>query len=806
MKIFLTGIAMLCIQLCIAQIKVTGNIDYDKKPIANASIELVNNETKAKTNAFSNEQGDFQFRNVVSGNYVLTATYIGFAAYTSQSFSVANADLNLPPITLIPNTKKQETIVVTSKKPTIEYKADKIVVNVDANTNNAGSNALEVLQRSPGVTVDKDGKVSLKGNNSVMIFIDGKPSYVSGADLVNLLTNMQSNQLDQIELMSNPPAKYDAAGNAGIINIKTKRTKQFGLNGSVNLNAGVGKGLPTFSESFSLNYRKNKVNIYTNLNHGYNERYQQLNIARKFIDVNTLALQSQFTQTNELDRHRKNYGGKVGLDYFINKKTTLGFIANASESFNNNNAYGNILLMDKFGVVDSNTKALSKETNTWKNKSISGYYKYAIDNKGRELTADIDYAKYGVVNGLNLANDYFKNGVSNAKGDTLLGRLPLDIEIFSAKSDYTFYKTEKLQMDAGVKFSNVQTNADAIYDSVKNGAAINAKSRTNFFRYNEKIYAAYFNANKTFNKKWTGQLGLRVEHTKMNGIELTTNQSFKRNLLQLFPTTFLQYTASEKHAWNINFGRRIQRPDYEDLNPFYDYLDKYTYEVGNPYLQPEFSNNFTLSHTYKDFLNTSVSYSLTNNVMSAVFLTNPNTTETAITTANVAKESQFNFSVNSNNKITKWWTSNISAMFTYKKLNGIINNVNTTLTLPRAGVQIDQQFKFNKNWSGNISGFYITGEMDGVMIIKPMYNIDMAIGKSILNNKGTLKLRVSDVAWSQRAKGFSRYNNIDVEFKETRNSRVFNLSFSYRFNKGTLKANATRRTSASSEEQNRVGS
>jgi iron complex outermembrane recepter protein len=806
MKIFLTGVAMLCIQICIAQFKITGNISNQKKPLANANVSLLNSKTNTQVNAISDSTGKFEFKNVANGNYNLAVSSVGFSNYNAPTVIVNNADINLTTIELTTDFKKQNVATVTSKKQVIEYKADKIVVNVDANLNNAGANALEVLQKAPGVTVDKDGNVSLKGKSSVMIFIDGKPAYVSGADLANLLTNMQSSQLDQIEVMSNPPAKYDAAGNAGIINIKTKRTKQYGFNGSINLNAGVGKSLPTFSESVSLNYRKNKINLFSSINHNYSERYQLLNIDRKFYNFNTLNLQSQFTQTNQFDRFRKNIGAKAGVDYYINKKTTVGIVANGSESSNNNDAYGNIFLMDKNGSIDSNTKALSKETNTWKNKTISGYYKYAINNKGKEVNVDVDYANYNIVNGLNLANDYYKNGTSASKGDTLLGNLPIDIKIFSAKSDYTFIKTEKLQMDAGIKFSNVQTNADAIYDSVKNNIAITTKSRTNFFRYNEKIYASYFNANKTFNKKWSGQLGLRLENTIMNGKELTTGQSFKRNLLQLFPTSYLQYAASEKHIWNINFGRRIQRPDYEDLNPFYDYLDKYTYEVGNPYLQPEFSNNITLSHTYNNFLNTSLAYSITNNVMSAVFITNPNTTETAITQANVAKEKQLNFTVNANNSIAKWWTSNVTALFTYKKLDGLINNVKTVITLPRAALQMDQQFKFKNGWSGSVTGFFISGEMDGVMIIKPMYNIDMAIGKAILKNKGTLRFKVGDVTWSQRARGYSRYNNIDVSFKETRNSRVFNLSFSYRFNKGTLKANATKRSSAGSEEQSRVGS
>ncbi len=343
-----------------------------------------------------------------------------------------------------------------------------------------------------------------------------------------------------------------------------------------------------------------------------------------------------------------------------------------------------------------------------------------------------------------------------------------------------------------------------LYDSLINGEIVNSISRTNFFSYNENVNAAYVNFNKKYNEKFNVQAGLRLENTNMNGVELTTNKSFKRNYVQLFPTAYLQYQANAKNSFVLNYGRRINRPDYEDLNPFVQYLDKYTYEEGNPYLQPEFAHNIELTHSYNQFLNTTINYNKTTNIIQQTFITYANKTETAIKKDNVANSSTIGLNINAGMPVNKRWTTNINLMANYNKFSGVINNKFVTQNFASSGISIDNQFKFKKGWSASLSGSYMSGGVEGVLKINAMHNVDFGIGKSILKNKANLRFSLKDVFYSQIATGYTKYNNVDINFKQLRNSRMATIAFTYKFNKGKLKAASQRKTGGADDEQGRV--
>ena len=302
--------------------------DKTDNKIESASVFLL----KAKDSAVvkgevTNKAGEFEFTMVPQGNYLLSVSAVGFEKYYSAPLIVGAADAvqTIPVISLSPASKAMKEVVVTTTRPLIEQKADRLVVNVESSLTATGSTALEVLEKSPGVTVDKDGNISLKGKSGVMVMVDGRQTYLSAADLANMLRSMSSNQLDQIEIMTNPPAKYDAAGNAGIINIKTKKNKQAGSNGSLNL--GYGQGMyPKFNSSFNYNYRKNKFNLFTNLSQNYWESFNELDIIRKFSKSDTKELVSIFNQQNRMKNLNRSYNLKVGADYFLSKKTTIGAV------------------------------------------------------------------------------------------------------------------------------------------------------------------------------------------------------------------------------------------------------------------------------------------------------------------------------------------------------------------------------------------------------------------------------------------------------------------------------------------------
>jgi iron complex outermembrane receptor protein len=788
--------------------KINGTvIDGNAKTIESATITLL----KAKDStvikmSVADKTGKFVFEGITEGKYIVSITAVGHQKGFSETFDIteANASVTLKTIELIPVAKSIAGVTVIAKKPLIEQKIDRTIVNVEASLTNVGSSALEVLEKSPGITVDKDGNISLKGKQGVIVMIDGRPSYLSGADLANMLRSMNASQLDQIEIMTNPPAKYDAAGNSGVINIKTKKNKQFGYNGSVTSGYTQGK-YPRFNEGGNFNYRNGKVNVFTSLNYNRNHRGEELFITRNFRELATKNILSIFDQKSEMQNQSDYYSGKVGLDYSASKKTTLGIVLssfyNPSTWMSSTNTY----IYNPNSVLINQTKAFSQNDEKWKNFSGNFNLRHVFDSAGQELTTDFDYIQYRSTSKQPLISSYYDN-MNNLikKPDTLMGNLPQDITIYSGKVDYSLPLKKGAKFEAGIKSSYVKTDNNANYDSLQNGQQVHDYNRSNHFVYEENINAAYVNYNRPLGKKWSGQFGLRMENTNAKGTQLTTGEIFKRNYTQLFPTAYLQYSANAKNQFVINYGRRINRPDYGDLNPFIHFLDRYTFEQGNPNIKPQFSHNIELTHTYKGFLNTTLNYSSTTDIIQQVIEQNENTNETFIKKANIASRNQLGLSISAYKEITKWWSGNIYVNGYTNHFKGIVNNENISIGITGMMVQAQQQFKWGKGWGAELSGFYRTKALEGVIFIQPIGQVSAGFSKQVMKNKGSVRLNVRDIFAGSVFKGYSKYGNVDAQFKDINDSRAVSMSFTYRFNKGKLKAGSSRKSDSASDEQSRV--
>ncbi|TAF54895.1 MAG: TonB-dependent receptor [Sphingobacteriia bacterium] len=783
-----------------------GTIKSADKGLAGIPVQLQQAvDKKIIKTEISQEGGEFQFVLPSKGSFILVVSALGYQPY--QSPVIENQGKALAPLVvgLQVQSKELGEVVVKSGKPMVQQLVDKTVVNVDAVISNAGTNALEVLEKSPGIMVDKDGNISLKGKAGVMIFMDGKPTYLGGQDLVNLLRNMSSSQLDQIEIMTNPPAKYDAAGNAGIINIKTKKNKVFGFNGSIS--AGVAQGIyPRNNQSLNLNFRQNKFNVFGNLSRFENNGYRSITIDRKFMDNNAVKqITSFFNQNNQMWNYNQSWNAKAGVDFYADKKTTLGFVWTGFSGPGSNNNDGFIHISNAQQQLQNTTHAISQEKYRFRNQGFNLNFRRLLDSLGSEYTIDADFLQYDIHTGLGLYNQYFgSNGQPIFRPDSLLGSLPQEIRIFSVKSDYTKPLSKGAKLEAGVKGSYVQTDANAIYDSLIGGKPIKDIGRSNHFVYDESIFAAYANYSRPLGKKWTGQLGLRFEQTLAKGKQLTNGTQFTRSYGQLFPTLFLQYTANEKNSFVFNYGRRIRRPDYESLNPFVTFLDRYTYEQGNPYLLPQFSHNLELTHSFKGFLNTTLNYTNTTDIIQDVLIQNANTNGTLIKKENIAKQQQWGLAVNAGNQYTKWWSGNIYANVFYNAFEGIINNDFVQQAAWSAQFNVNQQFKLGKGWGAEASGFYRTTTLESIFLIRSMGAMNLGLSKQLMKNKASIRLSVRDVLWTQRVRGTSQYSNIDAAFSQFQDSRVFNLGFTYRFSKGKANAGQRQRNGAE-EEKSRVG-
>jgi outer membrane receptor protein involved in Fe transport len=403
-----------------------------------------------------------------------------------------------------------------------------------------------------------------------------------------------------------------------------------------------------------------------------------------------------------------------------------------------------------------------------------------------------------------LVNAYFgTTGIPTEKADTLLGNLPQDINIYSAKVDYSHPLKKGAKFEAGIKTSFVKTDNNAIYDSLNYGLRVRDIGRSNHFIYEENVNAAYVNFSKPLNKKLFGQVGLRVENTNSKGNQVTTGIKFDKQYTQLFPTLFLQYTANAKNSIGFNYGRRINRPDYEDLNPFILFLDKYTFEQGNPNLQPQFSHNIELSHTYKGFLTTTLNYTRTTDIINDVLEQNTDRNETFVKKANIAKQRQYGIAISAGGQIKKWWSGNIYANAYNNLFEGIVNGDNVKISATTAQFNVSNQFKFGKTWGAELSGFYRTKGVEGVFQIDGFGMMNMGVNKQIWKGKGSLRLNVRDVLYSQKIQGDIKYSNIDAHFQQVRDSRQVALGFTYRFNKGKV-GGQKRRTGGAGDEQNRV--
>jgi outer membrane receptor protein involved in Fe transport len=781
-------------------------IDGNSKTIESSTITLlrVKDSSVAKISA-ADKNGSFEFENVAEGKYIVSVSAVGHQKGFSETFEITpdKIFIDLKKIELIPQTKNLTGVTVTARRPLIEQKIDRTIVNVDAAVSNVGASALEVLEKSPGITVDKDGNISLKGKQGVQIYIDGRPSYLSGQDLVNLLKNMNANQLDQIEIMTNPPAKYDAAGNSGVINIKTKKNKQVGFNGNATVGYSQGKYWRT-NESVNMNYRNGKINAFTN--YSFNRRYdfQELSIHRVYRRADK-TVDALFDQVAFMPRNSSSNNLKFGLDYFIDNKTTIGFVAsgfiNPEHQLNFNTSY----LKNSAGLVDSIVYSTSNTKERWKNGSVNLNFRHQFDSAGRELTADLDYSGYLSTNDQLFTNaSYNANGTKRGQTD-LRGDLPVNIDIYSAKMDYTHPLKKGAKLEAGVKSSYVNTDNAANYFNLVRTEWQTDYDKTNRFVYKENINAAYLNFSKQY-KKLGVQAGLRFENTNYKGDQLGNAQkpdsAFNNNYNSLFPTVFLSYAASEKHQFGLNIGRRIDRPAYQDLNPFLFFLDNYTYASGNPFLKPQYSTNIEVSHTYKGFLNTTLNYSRTKNFFTETF--EQSGYASIVRNGNIGVRQNAGISVSAQVNIKKWWSTSLYGNYNFNSFKGELYGEMIHVNASNVLFNVSNQFKFNKGWSAELSGFYRTRGVEGQLVIEPLGQMSAGVSKQVMKGKGSFRLNVRDILYTNWAKGHINFQRTEASFENKRDSRVAGISFTYRFGKPIKGPQNNRKKGGADDEQSRV--
>lgn len=795
--------------------KVSGSVrDAAGNPLSSMSVSLLKAKDSSLAKiAITGKDGKYEFENIGNGNYLISVTSVGYEKNFSTAFVLneSNNAMQVAALQMAVTAKGLGEVTVTAKRPFIETKIDKTVVNVDASPTNAGATALEVLEKSPGIMVNNDGIISLRGKAGVIVMMDGKPTFLSPADLANLLKNMPASAIDQIEIMTNPSAKYDASGNSGVINIKTKKGRAAGFNGSIMVGAttsyfenknGTLYVIPKTQNSFTFNYRKKKINFFGNYNPNVFRGRGMLDITRTKLNPD-----KNVTGYNDVETNFKfgnnNHTLKLGLDVFADKKNTFG-VAVSGFTFSGHPTPRTVTTSS-----DENHQPLSimaSQTDNkikFKNLTSNFNYRHQFDSTGKELTADFDFIAYDNTSRMTLTTDFF-SGAGQPIGNELIlkGYLPSKIKIYSLKSDLVHPFKKGGRLEAGLKSSFVKNDNLVGYERWDGNKWVD-DTRSNHFIYNENINALYLNANKQI-KKWSFQGGLRLENTVAKGYQVTNDSTFKRNFTNLFPSAFISYAADKNNQLTLSYSRRITRPNYQDLNPFIYFLDSLSYRKGNPFLLPQFTHNIELSHSFKGKLITTLNYNSTTNVISQILKTDGDLVY--LTADNVAKFRNIGIAITAPIPITKWWTSNIFTNIYNNHYEGVYENKPINLSYTSFMINMTQTFTIKQGFTVEMTGFYRAKGVDQLSINEPMYLLSFGGQKQVMKGKGTLRLNLRDPFWLQQYKGRTQYDVIDTRVRNRSDNRQVTATFTYRFGKnGQQNPPPRRRNSASQDEQNRVG-
>ena len=677
------------------------------------------------------------------------------------------------------NTQKLAVVVVVSKKPFIEQLLDKTVVNVQTDISAATSNAFELLQKAPGINITADDVINMSGKAGVNIMIDGRSTQMSNKDLASFLRGLQASTIDKIELISNPASKFDAQGNAGIINIKLKKIKIQGTNG--NLSIGYARSNHYRSNAaFSINRRAGKVNMFANLSVDNNLQHTNGHIIRK---VTIGAVVKNFSNyTTDIDRNVSN-NIRTGVEYYVTKKSSFGFLfnTNANNSPFKTPGFTNII---SNGIVDSSL--VTSNNNLYKNRRYNTNFNYTYkDTVGNELNIDVDYTHFKNTNLTSLTTNYLNK--NNTKYNFTANDLDVAtrINIYALKIDYSKQlKNIKAKLETGVKLSNVSTGNSLFVTHLKGNVMLADTGKSNLFTYNENVAAAYLNFSSSI-KRLTYQIGLRVEKTRLSGtsINLLLNSinNPDTNYLNIFPSIFVGYNFNEKNKIALSFSKRINRPDYQSLNPFETIYDAYTSEKGNPYLKPQYSHNFEIKYTYRYALNVAVGYNHTTDYSQTI--TTQTGEKTQGTTANIGSLRNLFINISAPLPITKWWDGyvNITAFANHYKGILPIGTLNEKAT--GFNYYLQQNFKLGKGWSTQISSWLNAATKEAIFKSSALGSLDVAIKKTVAKEKGAIRLGITDILNTQQWQQTVQFANMDFSYYRKWESRSVRLQFSWSFGK-----------------------
>ncbi len=767
--------------------------DASMQPVPYANIILKDTNQKLIKAGISNDKGAFTLKGITNDTYQLTISSIGFVSY-NKTLTFSNNSLALGAITLEQNTEALEEVTVTSKKPIVEVQPDKTVFNVAETITSSGNNSLDVLRKAPGVRVDNNDDIIVEGKNGVLIYIDDRQSFLQGDDLTTFLQSLQADEIESIEIITQPSSKYDAAGNAGIINIRLKREKGLGTVGSFTNTLTYGDFLRNSSQLGITT----KTKEWT-----FNANYSNfIGTSTNFINLYRIQGDNIFDARSESENDVTNHNIRTSTEYIINPKNTIEASANLSlrDASSETNSRTPIIQRDT-GVIDSILLAPNSNKNETLNLNTNINYRYK-DTVGRSLLIDLNYGRYQRTRFNNQPNFYITSEGDPLNENITAQDTPIDIDIYVTKADYE-QKLGKGTLSLGSKLSFIKTDNTFDFFTVQNGMRSLDQNRSNTFTYDERVTAAYVNYNFGINKLKI-QTGLRMENTDsrgdLNATRQNDNKTVQRNYTDWFPSGGLTYQVSQNHSLALLYSRRIQRPNYQALNPFEFQLDELSFRRGNPFLQPQYTDNIKLSHTYKYTLTTSLSYSFINDFFAQVTEAEGEN-RNFINTRNVANQEVINLSVSYPKKINDWWSIYMSGYIFYSDFKptdpSFIAVDQTTY-----GGYAQSTFTLAKGLTFELSGWYSSPSIwGGTYSTESLGSLNIGIQKKW--DHWTVKLAGNDILYTIPWRGTTQFGDLFIDGNGGSDSRTIQCYISYSFGNKDVKAKKQRKTGLQ-DEQDRI--
>tara|TARA_Y100000034_G_scaffold29585_2_gene35767 strand:+ start:46452 stop:48815 length:2364 start_codon:yes stop_codon:yes gene_type:complete len=783
----------------IAQSNISGKVyDDTNNPLEAAVISLVDaNTNKFLKAAISNAEGKFTIDKVSNGVYIIKIGMLGFSEYKSGKITLSK-NVNLGTIILTMKSETLDEVTIKTEKPMVQVLADKTVFNVQNTINAAGDSGFDLLRKAPGIIVDNNDNVIVEGKTGVLFFIDGKPSVLRGEDLVNFLKTLQSSDIESIEIITQPSSKYDAEGNAGIVNIVLKRDKSLGTNGTLGTGFTYGN-FARYNNSISFNNRSKKTSFYGTLSNRVGNSYDFINLYRTQND-------SIFDARTESQRYNNSNNVRFGFDYYANKKSTFGILL--SGNFNDGDVDSDSRTpITRIGSANPNRVLVAGSDTESDVSNLYGNLNYKFDNKkGTTLNIDVDMGRY-TSDRRNLQPNTYYNGNETVITREIINYMvtPITIQLTTAQADYE-QKLFKGKLGLGVKYSNINTNNQFDFFNRINGIDVLNLDRTNNFVYDEQILAAYLNFNRKF-KKLNIQLGLRVENTASDGIltsnQVNNNNRVQRNYTNWFPSGGITYSANQNNSFALTYSRRIQRPNYQSLNPFIYNIDELSFSQGNPFLQPQYTDNFKLSHTYKYKLTTSISYSFISD-FSAQVTEAVGTNQSVLIARNVANQRVVNLGISYPTRFAKWWNF-YASVNAFRSMFEATNQDFNPLSRNTLSFYAQNTLKLPNEWRAEVSGWYSSPSIwGGTYETRSLGSLNLAVQKKIFKDKMTLRVAVNDVLFTSPWAGDTRFGDVSILGNGGNDSRQFRVNLTYNFGRNEIRKIRNRKTGIE-DEKSRIG-